>query len=193
MKTALKIGTFFVIFASVPALSQSALPSLFDFTLGDRLRSKQDFIPSVSDRDYVLVSRMSKNKEYLLQTLKLTKKSQTIASIGASSNHMPDGECDSQLSAILAQLNRANIGFRQEVQNTGKIVRYTLSSNREGCSYHVRGVPRMVGCVSYFAIYCSRDGQGGSTLFLEAGDTGLSELARQEAEQIALEGPNLIK
>src|ERR1700680_4895785 len=87
---------------AAPASAQTALPSLFGFTVGDRLTSKQEFITSVRDRDYVLVSRMSKNKEYLLQTLKLTKKSQTIAAIGASSNHVPDGECDAQLAAILS-------------------------------------------------------------------------------------------
>jgi hypothetical protein len=178
---------------AAPASAQQALPSLFGFTVGDRLTSKQEFIPSGRDRDYVFVSRMSKNKEYLLQTLKLTKKSQTIAAVGASSNHVPDGECDAQLAAILSQLKRANLGFRQEIQDTGTIVRYTLSRDREGCSYEVPRVPVKVGCMSYFAVYCNRDGQGKSTLFLEASDTGISMMARREAEEVGLEGPNLIK
>jgi hypothetical protein len=178
---------------AAPASAQTALPSLFGFTVGNRLTSKQEFIPSARERDYVLVSRMSKNKEYLLQTLKLTKKSQTIAAIGASSNHVPDGECDAQLADILSQLKRANLGFRQEIADTRTITRYTLSRDREGCSYEVTGVPRKVGCVSYFAVYCNRDGLGKSTLFLEASDTGISDMARREAEKVGLEGPNLIK
>lgn len=186
-------GILFLGCAVAPASAQSVLPSLFGFTVGDRLTSKQEFIPSVRDRDFILASRMSKNKEYLLQTLKLTKKSQTIASVGASSNHVPDGECNSQLAAILSQLKRSNLGFRQEIADTGTITRYTLSRDREGCSYEVTGVPGRVGCVSYFAVYCNRDGQGKSTLFLEAGDTGISEMARREAEKVGLEGPNLIK
>jgi len=186
-----KIGL--LLCCAVPCHAQSALPSLFGFTVGDRLVSKQEFIPSPRDRDYILMSRISKNKEYLLQTLKLTKKTQTIASVGASSNHVPDGECDSQLAAILSQLKRANLGYHQEIQDTGTIVRYSLSQHREGCSYRVDGVPGMVGCVSYFAVYCNRDGQGKSTLFLEAGDTGISEMGHREGEQVGLDGPNLIK
>jgi hypothetical protein len=58
-------------------MASQRLPSLFGFTLGNRLTSTQEFTPSARDRDLVLVSRISKN---MLQTLKLAKKSQTIAS-----------------------------------------------------------------------------------------------------------------
>jgi hypothetical protein len=69
-----------------------------------------------------------------------------------------------------------------------------ISRPREGCSYEVKiSQPLIVPCVSHFTVYCSRDGQGKSTLFLEAGDTGISAMGRREAEQVGLEGPNFIK
>lgn len=188
-------GTAFVIAFTTSAAAQTSFPSLFGFTVGDRLTAKHDFTPVDKDRNFVVLSRMSKNPGYLFQTLKLTKKSLTIAFIGASSRHVSDGECDSQLFAVLSQLKRANLGFEEKITDVGQFVHHSLSRPREGCSYQVNITrpPLTVQCASHFTAYCSPDGQGKSTLFVEAGDTGISELGRRESEQAGIAGPDLIK
>jgi len=82
-----------------------------------------------------------------------------------------------QLSARYPWMN-----WRMDDVNGG--THYSLSGNRPGCSYTVTATtqPLQVGCASHFTFFCERLS---NTFFIEAGDTGYSEIARKEAREIA--------
>jgi hypothetical protein len=170
--------------ASSVGRAETPMPGLFGFTIGDRLGAREDFIPFTQDRDFVRLTRLSTNKKYFSQGLALTKKTMTIARISATANHETQGECESQLFAVIDQLKRKHLGIEEEITRFPDWTYYSLSYVRDGCSYtiHTGGDALTVRCTAHYSAYCDKRGRG-TVLNLEVGDTAISEQARRESKK----------
>jgi hypothetical protein len=178
--------------ASSLGRAESPMPGLFGFTIGDRLNARAEFVPFSKNRDYVLLTRLSTNNQYYSQGLALTKITMTIAKISAEAIHKTEGECETQLFEVIGQLKRKHIGIGEKISRFSDWTHYSLSYNRDGCSYPGHDGTYTVKCAAHYSIYCTKRGQG-TALHLEAGDTEISEQARRESKEAILNAPNMIK
>jgi hypothetical protein len=118
----------------------------------------------------------------------------TIARISGFATHGTIGECESQLADIVAQLKRKHLGIKEQVTPIQDGTSYMLSYERAGCSYlvSVGGRDLTVHCASHYRVFC-KNINGGAALNLEAGDTGISEQAREEAKELSSKAPNMLE
>jgi hypothetical protein len=167
---------------SSPALSQSI--SLFGFEIGKKLAPVEGFTFVQEETDYFSYSRTSKNKEFLLQGIGISKLSSTIVVVNATAPYQPEAACSRQVAEIAVQLNARYPGLTEKITGAGGTVFRVLSRNRANCSSKttVGNMNLTVPCSSHFTVYCS----GGRSLHLEASDTGYRAQAREEAASFAL-------
>jgi hypothetical protein len=169
---------------AISGVAHSQSISLFGFEIGKKLASVEGFTFVQEEPDYFSYTRTSKNKEFLLQGIGISKLSSTIVVVNATAPYQPEAACNRQVAEIVAQLNARYPGLTEKITEGDDTVFRVLSRDRANCSWKTKvgNTNLTVPCSSHFTIYCS----GRKSLELEASDTGYREQAREEAKQFSL-------
>ncbi len=170
---------------AISGAAHSQSISLFGFEIGKKLASVEGFTFVQEEADYFsYTARTSKNKEFLLQGIGISKLSSTIVVVNAMAPYQSEAACSRQMSEIVVQLNARYPGLTEKITEADGTVFHVLSQTRANCSWKttVGNTNLTMPCSSHFTVYCS----GGRSLFLEASDTGYREQAREEAKQFSL-------
>jgi hypothetical protein len=169
----------------VLAVAEEPLPSLFGFSIGQRLLEKSGLRPINEEETYFIFARRdSKNKEYALQNIGVSKLTNTIVRVFGTAFHKDVGSCRRQEFEIITQLRERYPLLRDKVDEVNGTVHHLLSYERKGCSFmdHVAGMDLRIPCSSSFHVYCQADS---NWLFITASDTQYSKLAHDEADHRA--------
>ena len=163
------------------AAAQAPLPSLFGFTIGQKLSDRSGLLSVAEDETYFnFTRRESQNKEYSHQSVGISKLTGTIVLIEGMTVHEDVGSCHRQEYEIITQLRERYPSLHDKIDEVNGTVHHLLSYERPNCSFDERaaGMELHLPCSSSYHLYCQA---ASNWLFLTAQDTEYSKLARDEA------------
>jgi hypothetical protein len=112
--------------------------SLFGFEIGKKLASVEGFTFVQEEPDYFSYTRTSKNKEFLLQGIGISKLSSTIVVVNAMAPYQSEAACNRQLAEIVDQLNARYPGLTEKITEGDNAVFHVLSRDRANCSWKTK-------------------------------------------------------
>jgi hypothetical protein len=142
------------------AAAQEPLPSLFGFVIGQKLPDRSELLPVNEDEtSFVYTRRQSRNKEYSLQNVSLSKLTNTIVRIFGMATHKDIGSCRRQEFEIITQLRSRYPSLNDKIEEVSGTVHHILAYERPSCSFreHAGSMNFRVPCSSNFHVYCQAE------------------------------------
>jgi hypothetical protein len=165
--------------------AQENYGSLFGVEIGSVLSSSKDFVFVEEDETGLrYIFRHTTNHEYLLQGLKISKKSHRVVSIDGRTATGQYGACHRMLSETSTQLIARYPTLKMRVDDVDGTSWHLLSMERPACFTNetVGSTFLRIPCTASFLLHCERQS---NAFVIEASDTELSKLARDEAATTA--------
>jgi hypothetical protein len=159
--------------------------SLFGIRIGALFKATPEYIFVQEDENGIrYLFRHTTNPEYLLQGIQISKRSHRVVSIDGRTATGPSNVCQRTLSETTTQLPDRFPKLKTRIDDVDGTAWYLLSMERTGCftNVSVGSTALQVPCTASFLLHCERLS---NAFVIEASDTELSQLAKDEAASTA--------
>lgn len=165
--------------------AQDSSVSLFGIQIGTLFKVTPEYIFVQEDENGMrYLFRHTTNSDYLLQSAQISKRSHRVVSIDGRTATGPSNVCQRMLSETTSQLRDRFPKLKTRIDDVDGTAWHLLSMERKGCftNVSVGGTALQVPCTASFLLHCERLS---NAFVIEASDTELSQLAKDEAASTA--------